>query len=175
MSVLLQWSSSMITCSAERPLPILTSIVKKPLHRAPKFQGISLQKYPWKSAGMSMGTECFWFHSPERIFPCVNKLSWNVKLLMWRTDSVWKREGWVSSNLAVIQQGLMTRVPGFLLYRRFSTWETKCPLGLFSKERECYTQKLLDVYLSREFITHNWESIYATKIEYRVFLLAWHD
>lgn len=106
MSVLLQWSNSMITCSAERPLPILTSIIKKPLHRALSFKESVCRNTSWKS-DMRVGTECFWFHSPERIFPRVYKLSRNVKQLMWRTDSVWNGEGWVFSNLAVIQLGLM--------------------------------------------------------------------
>ena len=74
----------------------LESIVKKPLHRAPKrLQGmmIRLQKYDL-DIDTSVATECFWrTHSPERTFPRVRKLSQNLKPSMWRAICQYLKQG----------------------------------------------------------------------------------
>ena len=119
----------------------LESIVKKPLHRAPKTdckEWLSVCRNMTWISDVSVGTEYFWRTlSPERIFLHLHKS--NQKLSTWRTILAWDRRMSPFKPLRPLcsMAGLMTKVPCLLLSLCISRWETKCSfrMGLFSKER----------------------------------------
>lgn len=126
MSVLLQWSSSMITCSAERPLPILTSIIKKPLHRAPKFQGISLQKYLLEVRYES-GNGMFLVSLSRTYLPSRIQVESECE-----TINVTNRFSVKRRRMSLLKSRRYSARPDD--NHRFSTWETKCPFKFSSPE-----------------------------------------